>query len=300
MKKSDLTLSVLLTLGIALAGCSNDENLPATDERVALQVTSGIQTRAYDNQWETGDRIGIFQLKDGTLDTYKNIPYQTTDGTGTFTPYTQGGGEYIYMPEDGSKRDFIAYYPWSGSMSKDNPIYMIDLSQQDVQKNLDFMMADKVTDRSRTDYTAAFQFNHKLVKIKMTIKAGAGIDLTGLKVSLTRQPLNGQFHLLTDTEVIPSIDAPQTMELNVNSDGTSAEAIVFPSENYNGMQFDFETKTGGSYSWTLANSNANPKKFVAGCEYVYDITINRMSLEVTATINNWEPGNGQGDTGVAD
>lgn len=245
------------------------------------------------------DRIGIFQLKGGNLDTYKNIPYQTTDGTGTFTPYTKGGGETIYLPENGSERDFIAYYPWSGSMSEDNPIYMIDLSQQDVQNKLDFMMADKVTGRSQTDNAAAFQFNHKLVKIKMTIKAGTGIDLTGLKVSLTRQPLSGQFNLLTDTEVTASVDAPRTMELNVASDGTSAEAIVFPSENYNGMQFDFETKTGSTYSWALASSNANPKKFVAGHEYNYDITISRTSLEVTAIIKDWEPGNGQGDTGVA-
>lgn len=48
MKKNYLTLSTLLTLSVAFAGCSNDENPPATDDRVALQVTSSIQSRAYD------------------------------------------------------------------------------------------------------------------------------------------------------------------------------------------------------------------------------------------------------------
>lgn len=309
MKTINLTLSALLTLGIALTGCNQDENLPGTDAdgRVALQVSSGIQTRAVGNQWEAGDQIGIFMLKPGTdkFDTYRNLPYKTTGTNNIFLPDEQSGGSKIYLPEDYSKVDFIAYYPWSKELDGDveNPIYPINLTNQNEQNKIDFMMADKVTGRSRRDYKAAFGFNHKLAKIEMEIHAGAGIiepDLTGLTVKLTNQPLTGSFDLLKGTEVTASNDAAQDMELKVAPEGTSAEAIVFPSEDYEGMYFNFETKTKGTYSWKLTNSNADPKKFVAGHKYIYKITVKRTTLEVTATIKDWEPGNGEGDTGVAE
>ena len=82
--------SMLLAAAFTLTACTNDD-IPAQDNRVALQVTSGIQSRAYDNQWEAGDRIGIYAFTEGTTtvaDGYANIPYitQTSGADGTFAP----------------------------------------------------------------------------------------------------------------------------------------------------------------------------------------------------------------------
>ena len=54
------TFSAVALATLLLTACQNDEETMQTDARVALQVTSGIQTRAYDDQWEKGDEIGIF------------------------------------------------------------------------------------------------------------------------------------------------------------------------------------------------------------------------------------------------
>ena len=54
------TFSTVALATLLLTACQNDEETMQTDARVALQVTSGIQTRAYDDQWEKGDEIGIF------------------------------------------------------------------------------------------------------------------------------------------------------------------------------------------------------------------------------------------------
>lgn len=62
-----MTITGLLALAV-FAGCNNDENLPGgndSDSRVALQVTSGIQTRAYDDQWEANDAIGYLRTDAG-------------------------------------------------------------------------------------------------------------------------------------------------------------------------------------------------------------------------------------------
>ena len=52
-------------LALSLAACNNEEITPNPDTRVALQVTSGIQTRAYNTTWEAGDDIGIFGFTQG-------------------------------------------------------------------------------------------------------------------------------------------------------------------------------------------------------------------------------------------
>lgn len=305
MKKSNWTLSALLTLSVALAGCSGDENLPGgevNDGRVALQVSSGILTRAFDNQWEAGDQIGIFMLGNGqntVADNYGNVPYKVESagaGGKAFTP----SSEVIYFPTNGDKRDFIAYYPYSADKVTEG-VYNIDLTVQDPQKGIDFMLAGKVTDKSCTDANVPFQFAHKLAKIVMDIKPGDGVtadDLKNVAVSLTGQPTEGTFDVLNGRNVTATSTDKKAIILLTNANGTHAEGIVFPSENYNGMSFAFTTQAIGSYEWPLSKSAAI--KFESGKKYLYTITMNKTAIEVTATIKDWEPGNDGDENGSAE
>ena len=101
------------------------------DARVALQVTSGIQTRAYDDQWEKGDEIGIFGFTQGDAPTqaYTNERYVTTGGNDRFTP----GGTPIYLPTDDSYLDFVAYYPHTTSLTADGEYGGVQLRAQAVE-----------------------------------------------------------------------------------------------------------------------------------------------------------------------
>ena len=89
------TFSTVALATLLLTACQNDEETMQTDARVALQVTSGIQTRAYDDQWEEKDGIGIFGFTQGDApaQVYTNVRYVTTGGNGTFTP----DGTTIYL-----------------------------------------------------------------------------------------------------------------------------------------------------------------------------------------------------------
>ena len=100
---------VAALLALSLAACNNEEITTTPDARVALQVTGGIQTRAYDATWEANDEIGIFGFtqEDAPAQAYSNVRYVTTGGNGAFTP----DGTTIYLPTDGSSLDFVAYYP---------------------------------------------------------------------------------------------------------------------------------------------------------------------------------------------
>ena len=282
---------LLLIGGLSLSACSNEE-MPVDDNRVALQVTSGIQTRAYDDQWEEEDKIGIFGFTQGDApaQAYTNVRYVTTGGDGSFTP----DGTTIYLPTDGSSLDFVAYYPYTANLT--GTTYTVDVSNQNSQKDIDLMAAGTQA-ADRTDPTVAFNFEHKLSKIVLTFDNGDGMllsELAGMKVQLTNQQTLATFDVTQpDGEVVVGTNTPATL------DGTSSEGIVLPNEDIDNMTLRLELADGSSiFEWSLANSKA--EKFEAGKKYVYDITVNRSGLGVTATIADWESGNGEnGESGNA-
>ena len=300
MNKYSLQQIGVLTLlagSLSLTSC-NDEETMQTDARVALQVTSGIQTRAYDATWEANDEIGIFGFTQGDApaQAYTNVRYVTTGGDGAFTP----DGTTIYLPTDGSSLDFVAYYPHTTDL--ENGIYTVDVENQSDQSTIDLMAADTQT-ADRIKNTVAFNFEHKLSKIVLTFKPGDGMalsELAGMKVQLTNQQTLATFDVTQpDGEVVVGTNTPATLTLNTTDDGMSSEGIVLPSANFDSMTLHLELEDGGSFfNWDLNNSKAD--KFEAGKKYVYDITVNKSRLDVTATIEDWAPGNGEnGEQGEA-
>lgn len=289
----------VLAATFAFTGCSSDDGVNSENgqaTRVALQVTSGIQTRATDTDWEAGDKIGIYMLNGTETDTYLNVPY-TTAAAGEDAAFAPDD-EVIYLPVDGTERDFVAYYPYANLT---DGVYAINLADQTDQSAIDFMQADKVTGKSRTDYRAAFSFNHRLSKIVVALRAGEGLttaDLAGLSLSLTGQPTAGTFNVISGTAAVPAADKG-TITLLTAADGTASEGIVFPSADYAGMEFVIATSSAGTYRWSLSDSQ-NATRFEAGKRYLYTITVKRTGLDVKASINDWDAGNGAGDTGSAE
>lgn len=289
-----------LLAALVLTACNNEDN-PMQEAPVALQVTSDIQTRAVNNQWEAGDAIGIYAFETGTTnvaDGYANVRYTTsTDGTnGTFSP----AGTTIYLPTDNTTRDFVAYYP-QGTLAND--VYAVDVKDQNVQKDIDLMSAN-TRQASRFSPSVAFKFTHKLSKVEVTLQAGDGLtasDLAGLKVELTGQRTAATFDVKQPTSavVVDTESQPATISLFTATDGQSAEAIVLPSADYANMNFVITLADGNSvFNWALTNS-VNATRFEEGKKYLYNITLNKTEIIVTATISNWKPGNDTGETGSA-
>lgn len=292
--------SMLLAAAFTLTACTNDD-IPTQDNRVALQVTSGIQSRAYNNQWEAGDRIGIYAFTKGTTtvaDGYANIPYitQTRGADGTFAP----DGTTIYLPTNGDARDIVAYYPYK-QLSGDE--YEVDVTDQSSQKDIDLMAASTQT-ADRTDPTVEFSFVHKLSKVEITLKPGSGMtddDLKGLTVALTGQQTAGTFDVTQPaSEVTVTTGTATPITLLTNAEGSFAEGIVLPSVDYSGMSLEITLADGESvFTWPLSNATES-QKFEAGKKYLYTINVNKAEISVTATITDWEPGNNGGESGYAE
>lgn len=289
---------------LLMAGCGNDNDGTPPDggDRVALQVSSGIQTRAYDNFWENGDAIGIYMLKTGTAtisESAENRKYTTTDGSNTFTTTAD---QTVYFPIDNSKVDFVAYYPYQQTLT--NGAFALDVSTQTNLPSIDLMTAGvKSTEAEPLDknhYKVLFKFYHRLTKLELNISTGRGItaeDLKGLKVEVTKQRTSGSYDPQLE---IPGVDSEpvQTVELNTNADGTLAQAILLPTtaagginDILTGREFIFTLKTTGEvFRWAVPDD----KGFERGDKNIYDITINRTGVDVSAKIEKWnEVDNGE-------
>ena len=165
------------------------------------------------------------------------------------------------------------------------------------------MAASKLS-ANRSKNTVAFNFEHKLSKIVFNFTTGVGMDegeLAGMTVQLTNQQPKATFDVTKpDGEVVVGMDSPIDITLLTDADGMSSEGIVLPSANFDNMTLHLELADESSFfNWNL-NKSQNADKFEAGKKYVYDITVNRSGLGVTATITDWTPGNGEnGEQGEA-
>ena len=162
---------LILALSIVtLAGCGNDES-PLGDTTgnsgpTALHVNGNIcvTSRANDTRWEPNDRIGIYMLAGETVE-QNNKLYTTTDGSGKFTATE---AEAIYLPTDGSRRNFVAYYPYTENLGDNGRTYTIDITDQSSQSAIDLLGSDNPETDKNTP-SVRFTFYHKLAKINHEI-----------------------------------------------------------------------------------------------------------------------------------
>ena len=230
MYKRLFTAYGLLTLLITLGSCSSDETLAT--ERTDITFETGVAQRVMNTTWDAGDKIGVFMVKNGTgLDASgivgggDNVVYTTTTGNGTFTP-TAGG---LKFPADGSAVDFIAYYPYTGSL--DNYTYAVDLTDQRRPSTIDLLYANDAKGFSQSSNIVRLNFRHQLVRVELTIKSADNKQLTGVKVALNDQPLRATFDLNTGTFSQIAADRG-TIAMNATSAGTllTATAFILPGQ----------------------------------------------------------------------
>ena len=283
MYKRLFTAYGLLTLLITLGSCSSDETLAT--ERTDITFETGVAQRVMNTTWDAGDKIGVFMVKNGTgLDASgivgggDNVVYTTTTGNGTFTP-TAGG---LKFPADGSAVDFIAYYPYTGSL--DNYTYAVDLTDQRRPSTIDLLYANDAKGFSQSSNIVRLNFRHQLVRVELTIKSADNKQLTGVKVALNDQPLRATFDLNTGTFSQIAADRG-TIAMNATSAGTllTATAFILPGQRDITVTI---TATDGTTKQITLDANKNLKQ---GDKYTKKISVTNLgSTETPApTYTHW-------------
>ena len=291
MRKISKFAAAALILAMS-AACGNNEEAAQENlqsQRTPLQVVSQIQTRASKEAWASGDAIGVYSL-DGTTAEYSNYQYTTT-GNGVFDPASEAST--ILLPADNSARSIVGYYPYSASVS--GGVIPVDVSNQENQEAIDLLVSNTVGGVTKDSPLANLNFYHKLSRIEMAISPGLGItadQMAQMTVTLDNQYTTGSYDIMNEQSGITVSGQPTTVSLLMADDGTTAEAIILPTESTEGMSFTFTIPEMGSYTFVVGNA-AGSQSFVAGNKYKYTVLINRTGLTITSTIEDWGAGNGE-------
>lgn len=289
MNKSSFMLFAMAG-AMTLASCSNEEVNGNDTKNAQLQVVANIalpQTRAFDDQWNAGDQIGIYTLKAGTtdIDAADNLAYRNTLTEGwaanaNFEP----AGKAASLPDDGSKVDVVAYYPYSTTAAAG--VVELDVQQQDNQALIDLLGA-KAAGVSADAPQAVLNFKHKLTKIFMKTTAEDGSSLSDLKAYIKGMYTKVSYSAFADELSMVSGDTKKDVEMR-SADGNYVEAIVLPNIDGNDAatrNIEFE-HNGKVYKAAISAD----VKFESGKKYVYNVTFTAAgAVKIEgAGVTNWE------------
>lgn len=280
-----------------LSSCMQDHPNPQDVAKVVkvnasiegMSQSGSVNTRAVDNTWTNGDAVGIFMKRNnstlGLPTLAENVRY-ITNGTSAFVtdPSTK-----MRFPYDGSKVDFIAYYPHTESLS--GLTYNVDISNQSNLPDIDLLYSNNVLAVDSAAVGINLVFKHQLTNVILNISMNEpGTDLSGLQAKISNVNQTADFSLVTGT--LGNFGNLGDVLFNVTSDGTMAQAILLPENNLTDKTFYFELNSV-VYSFDLSNTT-NIGSFDKSTKYTFNITLKQgegaLAGDVSATINDWLTG----------
>lgn len=287
---------------ISLTGCAGDGHEPQVSARKDCPefkaTISGLSTRAFNQSWEAGDRIGISGAG------RSNICYVTDSGDGSFKVDTKGNQIYF---QDESEVIFSAYYPWN-QLTEGNLLINADTRNQTGQKTFDFLWAKASGKKDAPD--VAFSFSHRMAKVSFTVRPGEGMsyeEVSKAALSLDGVRHSGVFNTVDGSAGVGGDALPWTFSGGVapsvanDLDKTLTFSLIFFPQKFDvPVAFLAELALAGDKSYSLrANidfTSANREKdgadakneWVAGRQYNLSLTLHKTEISLDrCVINPW-------------
>ena len=285
---------------LLFAACANEEDGIGNNGPVAATVKADIVknvTRATTgNTWSENDAIGVNVTSTGyTIG--DNVKYTTT-GDGKFT-----SDNPIYFADARETVNFNAYYPYQENVDGNGIVNNWNMAEvkEGEPCPADFLFANDATatkSSPQVQFTGDNQFKHCMSMIRLTFKAGDGINASNAflwnKLKLKGIYKTGSINTLTGEVTVSGDRGIYESDVNDKSlkNGVTCEFIVFPqSLDNNKMDIELEVADNGSintYTASLPSSTNN--EFKGGYLYTYPIRINNTGVVIDkAGITAWLP-----------
>ena len=295
-------MKILYIAAVALlfAACANEEDGIGNSGPVAATVQADIVknvTRATTgNTWSNNDAIGVNVTSTGyTIG--RNVKYTTT-GDGNFT-----SDNPIYFADAKETVNFNAYYPYQENMDGNGIVNNWNMAEvkEGEPCPADFLFARDATatkSSPQVQFTGDNQFKHCMSMIRLTFKAGDGINANNAnlknKLKLKGIYKTGSINTLTGEVTVSGDRGIYESDVNDKSlkNGVTCEFIVFPqSLDNNKMDIELEVADNGTintYTASLPSSTNN--EFKGGNQYTYTIRICNTGVVIeNAGIESWQP-----------
>ena len=285
---------------LLFAACANEEDGIGNNGPVAATVKADIVknvTRATTgNTWSNNDAIGVYVTSTGyTIG--NNVKYTTT-GDGKFT-----SDNPIYFADARETVNFNAYYPYQENVDGNGIVNNWNMAEvkEGEPCPADFLFANDATatkSSPQVQFTGDNQFKHCMSMIRLTFKAGDGINPYNaiLKNQLKLKGIYKTGSINTQTGEVTIYGDRGIYESDVDNkslkNGATCEFIVFPqSLDNNKMDIELEVADNGTintYTTSLTSSTNN--EFKGGYLYTYPIRINNTGVVIEkAGITAWLP-----------
>lgn len=301
-------LPVLGMLLLFASACSKTDIPQGNDDSVAVAFYSAISevthndpplTRASGTEWDAGDRIGIYAVPTGK--TWQeaaclNVDYVNSE-TGAEGVFRAAEAENaIMLPGNGSKLDFVAYYPYSATAITDFNV-AVDITDQTDPSRIDVLYA-KAEGQDKTTPEIPLIFYHKLAQLVLSFSS-ADVVLEGMKVSLNDVTTNGWLDL-TDGVVKQGADIGEitpVVTTDATGDTATASAFLLPGQQMTDVTIAVALADGKKYEWKPVEDNV----LIGGYSHPYTFTLTSGGVASggSGTILPIKPGKG-GDAGELD
>ena len=298
-------LPVLGMLLLFASACSKTDIPQGNDDSVAVAFYSAISevthndpplTRASGTEWDAGDRIGIYAVPTGKTwqeAAFLNVDYVNSETGAVGVFQAADAKKAVMLPGDGSKLDFVAYYPYSASAITDFN-YALDITDQTDPSRIDVLYA-KAEGKDKTTPEIPLIFDHKLAQLVLSFSA-ADVVLEGMKVTLNNVTTDGWLDL-TDGVVTQGTDIGEitpivTTEAIANT--ATASAFLLPGQQMTDVTIAVALADGKKYEWKPVENNV----LIGGYSHPYTFTLTPRGVASSGsgTILPIEPGRG-GDAG---
>lgn len=286
------------------AGCSEENNEPVGNASNAAIVTAFIgkadnvtSTRASNTVWDADDCIGISTSSAKGKTNYINIQYKT-DGS-VFKPVSGAAGEdnTIYF-QDTSPTEFTAYYPYegvNGTKPGSNGVITRTLTVADQSTAnlpaIDYLWAQQTAQSSNPKVD--FQFSHRMSRIILNFKAGAGTVLPtdGLTYTLTGLATEGTFNTLTgEAQATGTASTLEKLPTITTAGQPTGTAILWPQAASSvRLQLTLNGTTFGA-ALTFPSGTAG-EALAPSTSYTFNVNVERTGIEISkADIKDWTDG----------
>ena len=289
-----MKISNLLYMGalstLALMSCTNNDDNSEWYGSEGIVFTTAIQSRVSGNTWNANDEVGIYMMNAGSgieAATAQNKKYiAQTNGTLTAAP-----GNGIYLPESG-KVDFIAYYPYTTSVSGNK--LAVNVSDQSNPAAIDLIYSNGTKGvAATTSTTIKLGFTHQLTKVTLNVTKDETIEtLNGLGVNIKGISTEGEFNLADGTLTATAGTNNKDVAMYIDAQGTTATAtaIILPtaaSTDQTSLNLTFNLN-GQSFTHTISDASIFEKG--KNVSFNANLSINNGKRVVTieaATIEDW-------------
>lgn len=287
-----LAASTLLTLGACSSEGGSDSPTPPTPlpGKIPIHISATIGSRATDEAFETGDKIGIFVVNYNANGSASNLA--TTGNHIDNWPFSYRNGTWdstspIYWKDETTHADFYLYSPYMAKLSSVQALawnVKADQSSSNDYKASDLLIGTSI-DVAPTSTTVPIIAKHVMSQMIITLVAGKGFTTSSLASSNVQVRVN---HLknnatvnLSTGEVIATGDFTAITPLKENG---KYKAIIIPQV---ASQAHLITVNVDGKEYNLAKAD-DFKGFEAGKSHEVFITLDKTNDGVNTSITKWE------------